>query len=122
MIHRRPSRYRNQTATPPNRTGNDQAQSPNKETAAAATMQPPRKPKRRSRDLFKRPASTVINGRPRDNMSISDKTVLVKLPVITAVEIAPGIAKRKRANWQAIAETAIMTAMPAINPCGSAEG
>jgi hypothetical protein len=44
------------------------------------------------------------------------------LPVITAVEIAPGIAKRRRAYWQAMAETAIIAAIPAINPCGLADG
>ena len=114
--------YRNQTATQPNATGNDHAQSPNRGTAAAATMQPMRKPNRGCRDLFNRPSSTVFNGRPCDSISISARTVLVKLPVITAVEIPPGKAKRKRANWQAIAETAIMTAMPAIKPCGLAEG
>ena len=88
----------------------------------AATMQPTRKPKRRRRDLFNRPASAVIKGPLCDKMSINERTVLVKLPVITAVEIPPGKAKRKRVNWQAIAETAIMTAMPAIKPCGLAEG
>src|SRR3981081_83539 len=87
--------YRNAVATAASVAGNDQAQSPRREMAAAATTQPTRKPNRRSRDLFKRPASTAINGRP-DNTSISDRTVLVKLPVITAVEIAPGIAKRSR--------------------------
>jgi hypothetical protein len=65
--------------------------------AAAATAQPKRKPPRRSRDLFNRPAASVINGRLDDNASIIDRTALVKLPVITAVEIAAGIARRKRA-------------------------
>src|SRR5260370_23064542 len=114
--------YRNQIAMPPNATGHDQAQSPNKGMAAAATTQPTRKPKRRRRDLLNRPASAAINGRPCGNISISERTVLVRLPVITAVEIPPGKAKRKRANWQAIAETAIMTAMPAIKPWGLVEG
>jgi hypothetical protein len=93
-----------------------------REMAAAATMQPTRKPKRRCRDLFNRAASAVINGPPCDSRSISARTVLVRLPVITAVEIPPGKAERKRANCQAIAETAIMTAMPAIKPCGLADG
>src|SRR5229473_741822 len=91
------STYRTATATPASATGNDQAQSPSKETAAAATTQPTRKQKRSRRDLFNRPASTVISGRLGDDASINDSTVLVKLPVITAVEIAPGIAKRSRA-------------------------
>jgi hypothetical protein len=46
---------------------------------------------------------------------------MVKLPVITAVEIAPGIARRRSAYWHAIAETAIITAMPAVNPRGSVD-
>ena len=45
-----------------------------------------------------------------------------QIPVITAVEIAPGIARRSNAYWQAIWETAIITAMPAADPLGSAEG
>src|SRR6478735_2580979 len=36
--------YRNQIAMPPNATGHDQAQSPNKGMAVAATTQPTRKP------------------------------------------------------------------------------
>ena len=83
--------------------------------------QPKRKPNRRYRDLFKRPESIDSKGR-FDSTSISDKTVLVKLPVMTAVETTRGIAKRSNAYWQAIAETAIITAMPAINPSGAADG
>src|SRR5262249_53309717 len=49
-------------------------------------------------------------------------TAFVKLPVMTAVEMAPGSARRSSAYWQAIADTAIITAMPAINPRGSADG
>jgi hypothetical protein len=98
-------------------TGTDHAQSLKIETAAAATTQPTRKPTNRCRDLFNRPASSGNKARRFDRRSINDKTVLVKLPVITAVEIAPGIAKRRRVYWQAIAETAIITAMPAANPC-----
>lgn len=37
--------------------------------------------------------------------SIADKTALAKLPVITAVEIAPGTARRRRAYWQAMSST-----------------
>jgi hypothetical protein len=48
--------------------------------------------------------------------------VFVKLPVMTAVEGATGRAKRKRANWHAMAETAIIAVMPAIKPCGLADG
>ena len=91
-----PSRDDNATATAANATGKDQAQSPNMETALAAIRQPTRKPMRSCRDLFNRPLSTDIIGR-FDNLSISDKTELLKLPVITAVEIAPGMAKRSSA-------------------------
>src|SRR5258708_5644775 len=113
--------YGNATAIAARTTGNDQAQSPSKEMATAATTQPARKPKSRCEDLFNRSASTGSKGL-REDASISDRTVLVKLPVITAVEIAPGMARRSRAYWHAIAETAIMTAMPAISPCGLPEG
>src|SRR5262245_30393473 len=85
-------------------------------------MQPNKKPRRRYKDRFKRPASTGSKGRRFDSESISDKTVLVKLPVMTAVETTCGIAKRSNAYWQAIAETAIMTSIPAINPRGVADG
>src|ERR1700730_1225970 len=109
-------------ATPDSATGNNQAQSPSTETAEALTTHPKRKPNRRCKDLFKRSASSGRRARCFDSKSISDKTVLHKLPVMTAVEIAPGIAKRSSAYWQAIAETAIIMAIPAANPCGSADG
>jgi hypothetical protein len=41
---------------------------------------------------------------------------------MTAVEGATGRVKRNKANWQAIAETAIMAATVAIRPCGLADG
>ena len=113
--------YRIAIATAASATGNDQAQSPSIKTAEALTTQPKRKPKRRCNDLFKRPVSTGSKARCFESKSISDKTVLVKLPVITAVEIAPGIARRRSAYWHAIAETAIITAMPAVNPRGSVD-
>src|SRR6266404_2387533 len=112
--------YRIAIATAASATGNDQAQSPSMKTAEALTTQPKRKPTRRCNDLLKRPASTGSK-RCFESKSISDKTVLVKLPVITAVEIAPGIARRRSAYWHAIAETAIITAMPAVNPRGSVD-
>src|ERR1700730_6730763 len=90
--------YHDATAMPASATGNDQAQSPSKATAAAATTQPMKKPIRRWRDLFNRSVAPSINGCVRDSVSSSDSTVLVKLPVMTAVEGAPGTAKRKRAN------------------------
>jgi hypothetical protein len=108
-------------ATPDSATGNDQAQSPRVETAGAATTHPKRNPNKGCKDLFKRPESVGGKGR-LDNESISAKTVLVKLPVMTAVETARGIAKRSNAYWQAIVETAIITAIPAINPSGAADG
>src|SRR5229473_5711652 len=90
--------YRNATATPASTTGNDQAQSPRYVTAAAATTQPPKKPTRRCSEPVSRSASPAINGWVRDCLSSSDRTVLVKLPVMTAVEGATGRAKRRRAN------------------------
>jgi hypothetical protein len=44
------------------------------------------------------------------------------LKVITAVEGAPGTASHKRANWHAMAETAIIAATSAGNPRGFASG
>src|SRR5260370_38662574 len=114
--------YRIAIATAASATGNDQAKPPSMNTADALTTQPKRKPKRRCNDLLKRSASTGSKARCFASKSISDNTVLVKLPVITAVEIAPGIARRSSAYWQAIAATAIITAMPAATPCGSADG
>jgi len=61
--------------------GSDQVQSPSKEIAAAAATQPTRKPKRRRRDFFNRSALADVHGRFGDNLSISDRTVLVRLPV-----------------------------------------
>src|SRR5215831_10611289 len=78
-------------------TGKNQAQSATKVTAAAATTQPNRKPSSRYTDRFSRSLSAVIKRWRFDDNSINDRTVLVKLPVITAVEIAPGMAKRSKA-------------------------
>src|SRR5258708_38756892 len=114
--------YRIAIAKPDSTIGNDQVQSPNTETAEALTTQPSRKPRRRCQDLLRRPASTGSKARSFDSKSISDKTVLVKLPVMTAVEMAPGIARRSSAYWQAIAATALITVTPAATPCGSADG
>ena len=44
--------------------------------------------------------------------------MFVRLPVMTAVDGAPGKAIRNRPNWQPIAETAIIAAIAAVNPCG----
>src|SRR5277367_4750199 len=101
-------------ATPDNATGTSQAQSERSETATAAIMQPIKKPARRWRERLSLSLSAVRKGSFLASKSIAAKTALVKLPVITAVEIAPGIAKRSRAYWQAIADTAIITAMPAF--------
>src|SRR5215467_12477725 len=103
-------------------TGNDQAQSAIKETAAAAARQPTRKPTSNRKELFNCSVSAGMSERRFDNNSISDRMAFVKLPVITAVETTFGNATRSRAYWQAIAETAIITAMPAIKPCGSVDG
>src|SRR5215472_5797751 len=114
--------YLKATATPANPTGSDQAQSPSHETAAAPAMQPAKKPKTSSDVFLSRSLGPSTRGSLCDSVSNSDRTVLVKLPVITAVEGAPGTARRKSANWQAIAETAVMAVMPAVNPCGFAAG
>jgi hypothetical protein len=63
----------------------------------------------------------VDNVRP-NNISIDNNTVLVRLPVITAVDTAPGTDRRSRAYWHAIAATAIIAAMPATVPWGCVEG
>ena len=88
----------NATARPANTTGNDQAQSPSDETAAAATTQPPKKPMSKWRDSLNRSASPANNDCFREMVSTSDNTAFVKFPVMTAVEGATGKAKRKRAN------------------------
>jgi len=48
--------------------------------------------------LLRRSSASPISGRMRDTVSNSESTVLVTLPVITAVDGAPGTARRKRAN------------------------
>jgi hypothetical protein len=65
-----------------------------------AFAQQPMKAEKEMQGSLQPPASAAINELPCDSMSISERTVLVKLPVITAVEIPPGKAKRKRTNWQ----------------------
>ena len=64
---------------------------------SSSMRQPARNPTSKRRELFNRPRSTGSNGCRGDSSSISDKTVLVRLPVITAVETAFGKARRKRA-------------------------
>ena len=93
----------------------------------------PRKPLPRPRHIPEEPEQATQRAiqrgqivrqqrRRAESKSIADKTALAKLPVITAVEIAPGTARRKRAYWQAMADTAIIAAVPASNPAGSADG
>jgi hypothetical protein len=89
--------YRTAIATAASTVGMDHAQSPSIEIATADTTQPTRNPISRRRDLFNRPRSTVIKCCCGDSISMSDKTVLVKFPVITAVETTFGNAKRMRA-------------------------
>src|SRR5215469_5406742 len=114
--------YRTAIAKAAKATGNDQAQSARNKTAAAATTHPTRKPTNNRKDSFNRSASTRLGECLFDNSPISDRVALVKLPLITAVETTLGNAKRSKAYWQAIAETAIITAVPAANPLGFAEG
>ena len=92
-----PFPYGHATAAAASVTGKDQAQSASRGTAAAAMTQPNRKPTSRCTDLLSRSLSVVIKDWRFDSRSINDRTVLIRLPVITAVEIAPGIAKRSRA-------------------------
>lgn len=88
----------NATATPANTTGSDQAQSASDETATAPATQPAKKPTRTLRVFLSRSLAPSVSGCVRDKVSSIDRTVLVRLPVITAVEGAPGTAIRKRAN------------------------
>src|SRR5262245_15477582 len=77
--------------------GSDQAHSPIVEIAIAAMMHPNRKPNRRYSDRFNRPSSALISGWPRDIASMIERTVFVRLPVMTAVDIALGNARRSSA-------------------------
>src|SRR5215813_9595371 len=86
------------TANPASATGTDQAHAPKIETAAAPAIQPARKPTTTFNVLFSRARAPSSKGRLGDSVSRSDNTALVKLPVITAVEGAPGTARRRRAN------------------------
>src|SRR5256885_5288504 len=110
------------TATAASAAGRDQAQSPANEAAAAATTQPARNPSKRPSERFSGVESCGSNRWRAESKSIADKTALAKFPVITAVEMAPGTARRRRAYWQAMADTAIIAAVPASNPTRSANG
>jgi hypothetical protein len=114
--------YGNATAKAASATGNDHAQSLSNKTAVAPTTHPPQKPMRRWTEPVNRSVSPAINGWVRDRMSSADSTAFVKLPVMTAVEGATGIVKRKRANCHAMAETATIAVMPANKPCGLSDG
>src|SRR5262245_48067847 len=91
-------------------------------TAAAASTQPAKKPNSKWRTPLNRWAlfSIIDSSRERDSRSAS--TAFVKLPVMTAVEGATGKVRRKRANCQPIADTAIIAAIEALRPRGSADG
>src|SRR5262249_16350228 len=110
------------SAAAANTTGSDQAQSRSKETPAAPTTHPTKKPTRRLRAFFHRSLAPSISGWSRDSPSSSESTLLVKFPVITAVEGAPDTARRKRANWHAMADTATMATEMAMRPCGLTAG
>ena len=92
-------------------TGNDHAQFPSQETAAAPARHPAKNPISAPSVLFKSAFAPFIRGSPREKLSSSDRTRLVVFPVITAVEGAPGTVRRKSANWDVIAETANIGAM-----------
>src|ERR1700680_2371019 len=62
--------YRSATAAAASVTGNNQAQSANQDTAAAATTQPDKKPKSSCTDLFSLSLSAVIKELRFDNKSI----------------------------------------------------
>src|ERR1700736_3319197 len=114
-------RYRTAIATAASAAGRNQAQSPANEAAAAATTHPKRNPSKRPSERFSGVESCGSRGWRSVSKSIADKTALAKLPVITAVEIAPGTARRRRAYWQAMADTAIIAALPASTPTESAD-
>src|SRR2546428_581001 len=78
------------TAAAASTTGNDHDQSPSHETAAAPATQPAKKPMTSVEVFLRRSSAPSVSGRARDTVSSSDRTVLVKLPVITAVDGAPG--------------------------------
>jgi len=48
--------------------------------------------------FFSRSLAPSVSGWLPESVSSNDSTALVKLPVITAVEGAPGTARRNRAN------------------------
>src|SRR5262249_26379710 len=86
------------TATPASITGTDQAQSPSQVTAAAPATQPAVKPTTSFTVSFKRTSASRIKGWRGDSVSRATSTVVVRLPVITAVDGATGSASRRRAN------------------------
>src|SRR5208282_2543172 len=98
MIAKSLAAYPNATAAPARTTGNDQAQSPKYVTAAAATTQPPKKPRRRWSEPINRFLSSPFNDWVCDTTSSRDSTEFVKLPVMTAVDGATGRVSRKRVN------------------------
>jgi hypothetical protein len=85
----------NATAIPASAVGSDQAHSPIRETATALTRHPKRNPMRRGTDFLSRAAESSVRSFVDDPMSTRESTVLVKFPVITAVDTAPGNAMRK---------------------------
>src|SRR5262249_16402260 len=108
--------YRSTVAMPASTTGNDQAESPKYETAAAARMHPLKKPMRGRNEAFSRSTSAGVDAWLRKVRFIAGRMACVKLPVMTAVEGATGQTRRSSANWQAIADTAIMAATIAMMP------
>src|SRR5712672_1433237 len=86
------------TAAAAKTTGSDQAQSRSRETASAPATHPAKKPRRSFEVFFTRSSAPSVSGWLRASVSSNDSTVLVKLPVITAVEGAPGTARLRRAN------------------------
>jgi len=77
---------RKTTATPAKVIGSNQAQSPSHDTATAPARQPAKKPATSSAVFLSRSFASSISGSVPDSVSSSDRTVLVKFPVITAVE------------------------------------
>src|SRR5262249_13107586 len=105
----------------PSETASIHAQSARSTTAPAAIKQPHRKPMSSTADLLRRVRSSVANGRLK-TASIDSRTKFVRLPVMTAVDTAPGTDSRRSAYWQAIAATASSAATPGDVLGGAGEG
>src|SRR5262249_62420192 len=95
-----------ETAAAATATGNVQDQSFNSRTPRAPATQPQQNPTTGTVALPNLPLLGGMTGWPGETMSRNDRTEFVRLPVITAVEGAPGTASRSMPNWHAMADVA----------------